>query len=104
MNLHQLDVKHGPLLEWQNGMGNIVLPIPAEQVDRVAVPASANRPAAEILAGILAEQLDELGADAIRDELEEHGAWNDAELADDAENRIRLVWLAAWNLQDEAAQ
>jgi hypothetical protein len=46
-------------------------------------------------------QLNKSGPDAIRAELREYGAWDDDELADDAENRLRLVWIAAGNITDE---
>ena len=41
-----------------------------------------------------------LTADAIRAELKEYGAWDADELADDAENWLRLVWIAASNLAE----
>jgi hypothetical protein len=37
----------------------------------------------------------------IRAELAEYGAWDDSELADDAANWERLVWIAAGNVADE---
>jgi len=46
-------------------------------------------------------QLRKIGPDAIRAELAEYGAWDDAELSDDAENRERIVWIAAGNIQEE---
>lgn len=39
--------------------------------------------------------------DKIRKELDEYGAWDEKELADDAENWERLVWLAAWNIYED---
>ncbi len=39
--------------------------------------------------------------DAIRAELEEYGAWDAEELADDEENRRRILWIAACNIGDE---
>jgi hypothetical protein len=39
----------------------------------------------------------------IRAELAEFGAWDDAELADDAANWLRLVWSAAWNIAEDDA-
>jgi hypothetical protein len=41
--------------------------------------------------------------DKIRAELKEYGAWDAEELADDEANFARLVWLAAGNIQEEAA-
>ncbi len=39
--------------------------------------------------------------DSIRAELKEHGAWDAEELADDDQNWLRLVWIAAGNVADE---
>lgn len=39
--------------------------------------------------------------EAIRAELAEYGAWDDAELADDEMNRRRIVWIAAGNIKEE---
>lgn len=40
--------------------------------------------------------------DAIRAELEEYGAWDEAELADKDANFNRLVWIAASNVSEES--
>lgn len=45
----------------------------------------------------IAAQLDTIDADLIRAELREYGAWDVEELADDAANRERIVWIAAGN-------
>ena len=37
----------------------------------------------------------------LRAELKEYGAWDADELADDAINWHRIIWLAAGNIQDE---
>ena len=47
-------------------------------------------------------QLDKIPADDIRAELKEYGAWDDEELADDDQNRHRLVWCAACNIKEES--
>jgi hypothetical protein len=39
--------------------------------------------------------------EALRAELREYGAWDSEELADDAANWERIVWLAAGNIRDE---
>lgn len=39
----------------------------------------------------------------IRNELREYGAWDDNELADDAANWRRIVWLAACNINEDDA-
>lgn len=41
--------------------------------------------------------------DRIRDELREHGAWDDDELADDEANWRRIVWCAAHNINEDDA-
>lgn len=46
------------------------------------------------------KQLDAIPADAIRAELRGYGAWDEIELRDDAQNRVRLVWLAAGDIVD----
>lgn len=46
-------------------------------------------------------QLDRIGADKIREELEEYGAWEEDQLKDDAANRHRIVWIAAGNIVEE---
>jgi hypothetical protein len=49
----------------------------------------------------IAKQLDEIGAEAIRQELNEYGCWDAEELADDEMNRCRIVWIAACNIREE---
>jgi len=52
----------------------------------------------------IAEQLDAIGTDLIRAELNEYGAWDDTELADDEQNKHRIVWLACCNIKEEYAR
>lgn len=40
-------------------------------------------------------------ADAIRRTLREYGAWDDDELSDAAENRCRILWIAAFDIGEE---
>jgi len=47
------------------------------------------------------KQLDEIGADEIRDDLREMGAWDEEELANDVENRLRFVWIAAGHIAED---
>lgn len=51
----------------------------------------------------IVRQLDKIGPDKIRSELKEYGAWDAEELADDAANRARIVWIAAGNIREEYA-
>ena len=46
-------------------------------------------------------QFEALDPDAIRSEIREYGAWDDQELADDAQNQARLLWCAAWSIREE---
>lgn len=47
--------------------------------------------------------LSHIPAAAIRDELDEYGCWHDDELADELQNRRRLIWLAAWDIAEEVS-
>lgn len=46
-------------------------------------------------------EFDKIGPEVLREELREYGAWDEDELADDGDNRRRILWLAAGNIQDE---
>lgn len=48
----------------------------------------------------VARQVARWPAEKLRLELRDYGAWDDAELADDAMNRIRLLWIAAGDMAD----
>lgn len=43
--------------------------------------------------------LDGIDPEAIRAELKEYGAWNTEELANDDDNRLRIIWIAACTLK-----
>jgi hypothetical protein len=46
----------------------------------------------------------EITPEALRDELREYGAWDSEELLDDDANWQRLIWIAAGNIREEAAE
>jgi hypothetical protein len=46
----------------------------------------------------------EITPEKLAAELKEYGAWDDEELADDAVNWNRIVWLAAGNIKEEQSQ
>jgi hypothetical protein len=48
----------------------------------------------------IAMQLDSIGADKIRAGCKETGAWDEEQLADDDENRLRAVWMAACDIKE----
>lgn len=52
----------------------------------------------------IARQFRKISDDDIRAELKEYGAWDAEDLADAAANRERILWLAAGNITEEAAQ
>ena len=72
---------------------DIMQPGPADET----VEAIARKP-------YMSEQLDALSVDAIRSELKQYGAWDEDELADDSENRRRLVWVLGCNAAEEMRQ
>jgi len=45
-------------------------------------------------------QLDKLAPDKVRAELRDHGAWDEAELADHEMNLSRILWIAACNIAE----
>jgi hypothetical protein len=47
-------------------------------------------------------QLERIGLEKIRAELQEYGAWDAEELADDEENMKRVLWIAAGNIMERA--
>jgi hypothetical protein len=49
----------------------------------------------------IAEQFDKISPEDIRAELREYGAWEKEELADDAENRARLLWCACGMIKED---
>jgi hypothetical protein len=50
----------------------------------------------------IAAQLAAIKPEDIAAELEEYGAWDEEELADEAQNLHRLVWIAAGNITEES--
>lgn len=49
-------------------------------------------------------QLDKIPADSIREELKDYGAWDDEELANDQDNRSRILWIACGDIREELAE
>lgn len=46
-------------------------------------------------------QLKLISNDTLIKELEGYGAWDDVELQDYAANCARIIWIAAWSINDE---
>ena len=59
----------------------------------------------DVAAGIripyIAEQFAQIDAESIRRQVDEFGAWDEAELADDDANQQRLLWLIACDIRTE---
>lgn len=52
----------------------------------------------------IATQLDAVGPEKIRLAAKETGGWSEEELADDDANRIRVVWMAACDIQENKSE
>lgn len=90
------------LMNFTDGSG--VFEVLMNVSDVLSVPQSgdaADAVEALVATPYLAKQLDTHGPDAIREFLRPYGAWNTEELADDAQNRRRCLWLVAGGLHDE---
>lgn len=46
-------------------------------------------------------QLKKIAPEKIREELQEYGAWDEKELADDQENIYRIIWVACCDIREE---
>lgn len=90
------------LMSFTDGSGAFMLTLNVSDVLFIPASGSVDDAVRDLTAvPYVAQQLDAVGANAVRDFLREYGAWDATELADDAENRHRAVWLAACGLRDE---
>lgn len=46
------------------------------------------------------KMIEKIDPDSIRAELKEYGAWDSEELADDDDNILRILWIAAVNIKE----
>lgn len=87
---------------WHGGISGLCIEMTLEEAESVSHPGPCDD---DVLAlskvPHIAEQLDRLDPESIRAYLWEFGAWDDEELADDAENRLRLLWSVAGDIQEE---
>ncbi len=72
--------------------------LPQDAVDECSASGSVDE-AVEYWTGKV--DLSRVDADKLREELREYGAWDDDELADDAANRRRIVWIGACNVSED---
>lgn len=82
---------------WTEGMGRLEIEMTLEQ----AQSASHQGDCSEDIKALVRELNLSLDPDKVRDSLREYGAWDDDELADDATNLQRIVWIAACDLNEE---
>ena len=80
------------------------LRLPGEAVNDIAQSGDNSEAVAHWAPRVVNEWPDRATPDAIRAELKEYGAWDDAELADDAANWQRLLWCAAHGIADDETQ
>jgi hypothetical protein len=86
---------------WTTGSGRINLQLTKKQAQSATHPGPCD---ADVMAlsrvPAVARQLRVLDPDLVRTELREWGAWDDAELADHAQNLQRLLWIAAGDVAE----
>lgn len=46
-------------------------------------------------------ELEKIDPDRLKKELKEYGAWDDSELSNHNDNLMRILWIAAGNIQDQ---
>lgn len=81
--------------------GNFEIRLPGQAVADIARPGPCDEAVSYWSGRITNEWPDRATPDAIRDELRGYGAWDSDELADDAENWRRLIWLAAFAVSED---
>lgn len=88
-------------LYWTDGSGCLSLRISLADAESAchSGDCSADVQALRETAGI-ARQVDAWDADTLRETLAEYGAWDAAELADDEQNRLRMLWIACGDVTE----
>lgn len=85
--------------------GQIELKMTMEQAKSASHQGQCDADVAELArVPAIKRQLDAIDPATLASELKEYGAWDDAELADHAQNLQRILWLAAGNIVEEANQ
>lgn len=89
-------------LWWTSSCGRLELQLTLEQARSASHQGRCDENVAA-LAQVpeVAAQLAAFDPDALRRELEGYGAWDEAELADHAQNLQRVLWLAAGDIVEE---
>ena len=89
-----------PLALYWASFNRFELRLPGAAVNDIAQSGSNDEAVALWASKVCNEWPERATPDAIRAELKEYGAWDETELADDAENWERLLWIAAHNIVD----
>ena len=88
-------------LEWNSSCGRLYLALTPEQAQSCAHPGPCDEDVAALsTVPEVAAQVAAWPADDLREELRGYGAWDPEELADDAQNRQRMLWLAASDMAE----
>lgn len=86
---------------WSGNFG-LELELTMEQAKSCSVGGQDNGPAVKELLqdATIREQVDKWNSERLRKELREYGAWTDAELRDDEQNQVRLLWIACGDIAE----
>lgn len=87
------------------GSGRIELRMTMAQAQSASHPGPCDSDVMELSkVPAIAEQLNAIDPKLLASELREHGAWDEDELANHAENIQRLLWIAASDIVEESRQ
>lgn len=86
---------------WSSSSGRIELKLTRAQAAACSHPGPCDADVFALSkAPAIARQLRKLDPATLAAELREHGAWDDTELADHAQNLQRVLWIAAGDISD----
>ena len=86
---------------YSSSCGRIELSIELSDAENGYHSGSCDADIAELLAvPYIAAQINAIDPELIAADLKEYGAWNEIELADHDENKLRLLWIACGDIVD----
>lgn len=92
-------------IEWTDGSGRLHLALTLEDAKCGSHQGQCDADVADLRSiPYIAEQLDAMPAELVRDHLREYGTWDAAELADHEQNLHRVLWLACGDIREEASR
>ena len=87
---------------WIEGLGRIEIDMTLEQAQSVSHQGQCDEDVAVLIeTPEIKAQLDVLNEGLIAEVLKEYGAWDDKQLADNEQNRHRLIWIAGCDIAEE---